>query len=156
MATRLSVGIRVIAVFEAAKAALVLLAGFGLAALVHRDLPAVAADLVTRLHLNPAKHYPQIFICAAGRLTDWHLWLLAALALAYSALRSIEAYGLWYGRPWAEWIALLSAGLYLPVEIFELTRAVTVIRIAALIINLGVLLFMASTLRRGRGTQISS
>ena len=78
---RLSQGIRLVALFEAAKGALILLAGFGLLALVHRDLQHVADEVVRRFHLNPARHYPRIFIEAAGKATDARLWLLAGAAL---------------------------------------------------------------------------
>ncbi len=156
MARWFSLGIRLIALIEAGKAALVLLAGFGLLALLHRDLPELAAELVARLHLNPAKRYPQIFIRAAARVTDWQLWMLAFLAGIYAIGRAIEAFGLWYERRWAEWFALASAAIYLPVELYELTRAFTAIRVFALVANLGIVLSMALTLHRAKGTTRTS
>ena len=63
-------GLRAIAVFEAAKGALVLLAGFGVLGLLHRDLQAIAERLVRFSHLNPASKYPRIFVAAADRVTD--------------------------------------------------------------------------------------
>src|SRR4051812_37503034 len=45
-------GVRLVATLEATKAFLVLLAGFGLLRLVHHDVSAIAAKLITRLHLN--------------------------------------------------------------------------------------------------------
>ena len=77
-------GVRLIAALEAGKAVLVLAAGFGLLKLLHHDVAAVVAHVITRLHLNPANKYPHIFIDAASHLTDAHLWSLAALALVYS------------------------------------------------------------------------
>jgi uncharacterized membrane protein (DUF2068 family) len=128
-------GVRAVALFEAAKGALVVLAGCGLLALVHRDAQHLAESLVRHLHLNPARNYPRIFITAAGRLTDHRLHLLAAGAFAYAAVRLVEAYGLWRLRPWAEWLALLSGGLYLPVEAYELWRRATFTRAALLVLN---------------------
>src|SRR5215813_12208019 len=104
-------GLKAAAIFEALKGLLVILAGFGLLALVHRDAQTFAESLALRLHLNPARHYPRVFIEAAGRLTDARLWLLAAGAFAYSTLRFAEAYGLWRARPWAEWIGIVSGGV---------------------------------------------
>jgi len=77
-----------VALFEGAKGALILLAGFGLLALVHRDLQHVADEVVRRFHLNPARHYPRIFIEAAGKTTDTRLWLLAGGALLYACFDS--------------------------------------------------------------------
>ena len=90
---------------------------------------------MVHLHLNPARHYPRVFIEAAGRLTDARLWLLAAGAFAYSLLRFAEAYGLWRERAWAEWIGIVSGGVYLPVEVYELVHRPTVLKAALLIVN---------------------
>src|SRR5262245_56401065 len=104
-------GLKAVAVFEALKGLAVILAGVGLLALIHRDAQAFAERLVLHLHLNPARHYPRVFIEAVSRLTDVNLWALAAGAFAYSALRFTEAFGLWRARPWAEWIGIVSGGV---------------------------------------------
>jgi uncharacterized membrane protein (DUF2068 family) len=128
-------GLKAAALFEALKGFLVILAGCGLLALLHRDAQAFAEKLVLHLHLNPARHYPRIFIEAAARLTDARLWLLVAGAFAYSALRFTEAYGLWRARPWAEWIGIVSGGIYIPVEALELIRRPTVLKAVLLAAN---------------------
>jgi uncharacterized membrane protein (DUF2068 family) len=148
--TRLFLGLRAIALFEAAKGALVLVAGFGLARLVHRDVQQVAEELVDRLHLDPAKKYPRIFIDLAANLSDAQLWALAAFATAYAALRFAEAYGLWFGRRWGEWIAAVSGGVYVPVEIYELSRGASWIKLGALLLNTAVVGYMCYMLWRGR------
>src|ERR1043165_8860815 len=76
----IAAGVRAIAFFEAVKGALVLVAGFGLLALVHRDLEDLAERLVRHSHLNPASHYPRIFIEAAARTDDARLRTLRAMA----------------------------------------------------------------------------
>ena len=147
--TKLFFGLRAIALFEAAKGALVLVAGFGLARLVHRDVQQVAEELVDRLHLDPAKQYPRIFIDLAANVSDAQLWALAALAVAYSVLRFAEAYGLWFGRRWGEWIAAVSGGIYVPVEIYELSRGASWIKLGALLLNAAVVGYMCYMLWRG-------
>src|SRR5512141_3276190 len=119
---KLSRGITVVALLEGAKGALILLAGFGLLGLVHRDLQQVAEEVVHRLHLNPARHYPQIFIEVAGNTTDTRLWLLAGAALLYAVFRFVEAYGLWRERRWAGWFAVATGALYVPLEVVALLR----------------------------------
>ena len=44
------------------------------------------------------------------------------VASIYVILRFIEAYGLWYVRPWAEWLAIASGSIYIPFEIADLLR----------------------------------
>ena len=140
-------GIRAIAIYEAAKGALVLLAGFGLLGLLHRDVQALAERLVRFSHLNPASKYPRIFIDAADRVTDTQLWWLAAAAAAYAVVRGFEAYGLWKGRAWAEWLALVAGALYVPVEYYHLWHRFTWFKLAILATNLGVVGVMAYALR---------
>ena len=131
----IAAGVRAVAFFEALKGTLVLVAGFGLLALVHRDLEDLAERLVRHSHLNPASHYPRVFIEAAARTSDSRLRTLAALAFVYSTVRFVEAYGLWKMRAWAEWFAIISGCVYLPVELYELIEKPTLIRAGILILN---------------------
>src|ERR687886_1980708 len=135
-------GVRAVAVFEALKGTLVLLAGFGLLALVHRALEDLAERLVRHSHLNPASHYPRVFIEAAARTSDSRLRTLAALAFAYSTVRFVEAYGLWKMRAWAEWFAIVSGCIYLPVELYELVERPTLIRAGVLVVNAPLLAYL--------------
>jgi uncharacterized membrane protein (DUF2068 family) len=136
-------GLHVVALFEAAKGAIVMVVGCGLLSLIHQDLEEVAERIAAHLHINPASHYPRIFIRAASQMTDSHLWLFAALAFLYATFRFVEAYGLWRMRPWAEWLGLISGAVYIPVEIYELIQRVTWLRFLLLAANLLVVLYLA-------------
>lgn len=147
MSSRLiSRGVRTVALLEAGKAAIVIVAGLGLLSLIHRDLHAIATHLIASLHLNPAKKYPRIFIDAADQLTDARLWALAGLALLYALFRGIEAYGLWKERAWAEWFAFVTGAIYLPFEIYELLQGVNGFKIAAIAVNLAIVAWLAYVL----------
>lgn len=146
-------GLRVVAVFEALKGAVVLLAGCGVLTLIHKDLHDIAVRLVQVLHMNPARRYPSIFIDAANRVTDMQLWMLALSALIYALIRLVEAYGLWHGRRWAEWFGFLSGAVYLPVEAYEIFRKPDWPRIAVFLVNVGVVWYLAGVLRRFRGSR---
>ena len=147
--------LRTIALLEGGKGLLVLLAGCGFFALIHRDLHRAAAELVRHLHLNPAGHYPRIFLDLADRVSDGELWLLAAAALFYALLRLVEAYGLWRQRLWAQWFGVISSGLYLPLEIYEAVTAFNWANGVILAVNLCVVLTLARTLRRNTPANIS-
>jgi len=136
-------GVHLIAVFEAFKGLVVLLAGFGLLHFIHRDLQLAAEELVRHSHLNPAHHYPRVFIEAAGRTSDARLWFLAGMAFLYAAVRLTEAWGLWYLKTWAEWFAIISGSIYLPIEIYELFKHVTVLRVAVFLTNAIIVAYLA-------------
>ena len=143
---RLRRSIRAVALFEAAKGALALVAGFGALSLVHRDAQRMAEALLGHLHLNAAKKYPNIFLEAARHLTDARLWILATLAAAYALVRFYEAYGLWNERRWAQWLAAGSGAIYLPFELYELFKSVNWISIAALLLNIAIVALMLNVL----------
>ena len=137
-----------VAAMEALKGLLVFGAGFGLLALLHRDVRHVAVALVTRLHLDPNAHYTGIFIDLAAGLTDTRLWALAALALLYSSVRLAEAYGLWFERRWAAWLGAGSGAIYLPIELYELAHRPGGVKAATLLLNLGVVAYLIRSLQR--------
>lgn len=146
---------RLVAAFEAGKGLLVLLAGCGLLTLLHRDVQHIAEDLVRFMHLNPASHYPRIFIEAASHTTSGRLLTLAWLAFAYAVVRLVEGYGLWHGRRWAEWFAAVSGGIYVPLEVFELWSHPSWLKAFTLSANLAVVACMAWSLRRSSTRPVS-
>jgi len=148
---RFSSALRTVALIEATKGALVLLAGFGLLSLIHHDIQGFAERLIAHGHLNPAAHFPRIFMEVATRLTDSRLLLIAAGAGVYSLARFIEAYGLWYGRRWAEWFAALSGGIYIPFEVFGLYERITWLRLGMLTLNAMIVTIMLYGVFRFRG-----
>jgi uncharacterized membrane protein (DUF2068 family) len=135
-----------VALFEAIKGAVVLFAGVGVLALIDRDAQDIAERIVRHSHLNPAGHYPRIFIEAAAEVTNARLWWLAAGAAVYTLVRGIEAYGLWYERRWAEWFALVSGSIYLPIEIYEIIHHVTWIKVTVFAVNATIVACMAYAL----------
>ena len=121
---------------------MVLLASFGVLSLVHRDAWDVAESFLEWLHISPDAHYAQVFLNLADQVTDTKVWAVAVGALTYSTLRFFEAYGLWRERAWAEWLALISGGIYLPFEFYELMRRLDSIRLGIFLVNLAVVLYM--------------
>jgi uncharacterized membrane protein (DUF2068 family) len=143
-------GLQLVAAFEAFKGAIVLIAGFGLLAFLGQDVERLAEQLVHRTHLNPAHHYPRIFLALMSHVTNAQLWLLAGLAALYAAVRFTEAYGLWKARRWAEWFAALSGGVYVPIEVYELVQRVTWVRVTVLVLNLAIVAYMVWLLSESR------
>lgn len=142
--------LKLVALMEAAKGGIVFGAGFGLLALLHRDVRRIAESLVTRLHIDPENHFAGIFLNAAARVTDARLWGLAGLALAYTALRWAEAWGLWFDRRWAEWLGVVSGAVYLPIEVYELWEKPGPVKAGTFALNLALVAYLVWTLRQRR------
>jgi uncharacterized membrane protein (DUF2068 family) len=147
--------LRAVALFEAFKGTLALLAAGGLFYFIPHDLRHVAEELAGRLHLNAGKHYPNVFIRIVEDASNAELWTIAALVVVYAAARFVEAYGLWHSRAWAEWFAAVSGAIYVPFELYELSRGFSWIKFTALALNLAIVAFMVYALRlslRSRST----
>ncbi len=136
-------GLKTVAIFEVVKGALVLLIGLGFLSLVHHDVQAAIEETMRTLRLDPAWHYSQKFIEASARLTDTRLRLLAIAALAYALVRFVEAYGLWHELHWAEWFAVISAAIYLPVEVYHFSRRPDWTRAGLFFFNLFIVIYLA-------------
>ena len=140
-------GLRAVAAFEALKGALALLAAGGLFYLIPRDAREIIVELVGRLHLNAGKRYPNVFARIVEDTSNAELWTIACLVVVYAAVRFTEAYGLWRSRRWAEWLAAVSGAIYVPFELYELSRGISWIKLAALAVNLAVVALMVLSLR---------
>lgn len=142
--------LRAVAMFEFFKGVSVVLMGLCALALVHKDVWLYAESLLALFHVNTDRRSAQLFLDFADGVTDARLWAAARIAFAYSALRFTEAYGLWKGRTWAEWVALVSGALLLPLEVHELMRGLSAVRGALLVGNLAVVLYMLHVIRTNR------
>jgi len=139
-------GFRAVAVFEALKGVLVLVAAGTLHRLLHADVQNAVENLVRHFHLNPARHNPGIFVETVLNLASAHSLALSLGAITYAGIRFAEAYGLWRGRNWAWGFGITSAGLYIPFELVELAKRVSWPGLVVLITNVLIL----AVLWRGR------
>jgi len=70
------------------------------------------------------------------------LGILLLTSLAYALLEGVEAVGLWRGRRWAEYLTAVATAGFLPLEVHELLKRVSVGRVLALVVNLAVLAYL--------------
>ena len=75
------------------------------------------------------------------------LTYIAIGCAAYVAVEVIEGVGLWLVKRWGEYFAMIATSVGLPYEILELTNKVTVLRVVAFLINLGLVVYLVVTKR---------
>ena len=68
-------------------------------------------------------------------------------------MRWAEAWGLWQGHSWGEWLGALSGALYVPFELRHLLHRPTWLNAAVLMLNVAVVAFLAWELWRERRAQ---
>lgn len=132
--------LRTVAFLEFVKGLLVLAAAISLHWVDPSDVANAFLDF---LHISPDHHFAHMLLRWADTLSDQSLWFVVLVASIYAGLRFAEAYGLWYAKIWAEWIALVSGAVYLPFEIYKLAERVSLLHVAILLLNLAIVAFMA-------------
>jgi len=68
--------------------------------------------------------------------------ILLFTATAYAVVEGVEAVGLWLEKRWAEYLTAIATAGFLPFEIHELTKKVTVLRVGALVVNVAILVWL--------------
>lgn len=70
------------------------------------------------------------------------LTVIGILVLAYAASQLIEATGLWLMKRWGEYFAVVATSVFIPLEVYELTEKVTVVRIVLFIVNVAAVIWL--------------
>jgi uncharacterized membrane protein (DUF2068 family) len=71
-----------------------------------------------------------------------NLYLVGAAAAVYAAMEGVEAVGLWLGRRWAEYLTFVATVVFVPYEVYELTKSISVLKILTLVINLAIVIYL--------------
>ncbi len=144
------IALRSIALFEAIKGALALAAALGLLSLRHTDLHAATDAFLLKHGINPERHYMRLFIEGVARATNHHVGEIAAIGFVYALIRFVEAFGLWREKHWAEWFAVISAGIYLPLELTHFGRHPSWFNAGVIAVNMLIILYLANLLGQQR------
>ncbi|AEQ95267.1 membrane protein [Xanthomonas oryzae pv. oryzae] len=140
-------GLHVIALLEAVKGTLGLLAATGLELLGPLPLQHAVITLIRRFNLDPDHGaLPSLL----KTISPDAVHLAAAAMLAYGLLHVVEAWGLWRAKAWASVLGCLSAAIYLPFDIYAIARHPGWTAWAVLAINLLVVGVLARDLVRRR------
>jgi len=111
-----------------------------------RELPIIRS-LFRQLGFNIDHSRVVSLLHHALTLSNGSLTLLAAGAAGYALIEVVEGTGLWLARRWGEYFAMIATSLGLPLEIYDLTRKVSVIALVLFAINLALVLYLVITKR---------
>ncbi|MEO8193770.1 MAG: DUF2127 domain-containing protein [Gemmatimonadales bacterium] len=139
--------IELIAIFKFVKAAGLIAIDFGVIKLLQ---PATADRIQSWiLALSTSAEHPtvQALLVRLMSYSPRRMQAVGVAALLYATLYIIEGIGLWHQSKWAEYLTITMTSLFIPLEIYELYRKVTVPRAGALIINLAAVAYLAYRLR---------
>jgi uncharacterized membrane protein (DUF2068 family) len=111
-----------------------------------RELPLIR-DLFRQLGFNIDHSKLFGLLQHALTLSGHTLTLLSIGLAAYAAVAIVEGTGLWLAQRWGEYFAMIVTSLGLPLEIYDLTRKVTVLTLVLLALNLILVVYLVITKR---------
>jgi len=71
-----------------------------------------------------------------------NLYLLGVAIAAYAGLEGVEAVGLWFGKRWAEYLTFVATIVFIPYEVYELTKSITALKVVAFVINVAIAVYL--------------
>ena len=147
-----------IAVFKLAQAALFAGIAIGAFRLLGHDVGGLLARLADHLRFNPESRFVNFVLDRAEMIDDHLLRRIGAAGFIYATLDLVEGTGLYFEKIWAEYLTLFITGSFLPLEILEVARRLTTLRISLLTLNLLVfvyLFWLVLTRRQQRKAMVS-
>lgn len=76
-------------------------------------------------------------------LDDVVIHRLGVASLAYAAIFVVEGIGLLAKRTWAEWLTVGVTASFIPLEVYELAHHPTAAKLAALLLNVAIVAYLA-------------
>jgi uncharacterized membrane protein (DUF2068 family) len=131
-----------IAAFKLAQALLFIAIGVGALRLLHKDVSDLLEQLANHLRFNPESRLVNFILEKSSLVDDRLLRRIGAVVFFYAALDLIEGTGLYLQKTWGEFLTLIITASFLPLEIFEVFRRLTWIRVSLLTVNVLVFFYL--------------
>ena len=146
-------GLLLIAAFKLIKGLALLALGVGALKMLHKDVAAEVAQWIDILRVDPHNHYIRQALAKLGMVDDQKLKALSIGTFFYSALFLTEGVGLALRKRWAEYLTIVSTASLLPLEIYEIVKQVSALKIIVLLANIAIVIYLIMEVRRTRNTQ---
>jgi uncharacterized membrane protein (DUF2068 family) len=137
-----------IGLFKLFKGISLLILGFGLLRLLHRDVATVVGHWIEVLRVDPENRFIHRGLVRVFNVTPKELRELSAGTFVYAAIFLTEAAGLLARKHWAEYMTLISTGLFIPLEIYEIYRHFTILKLAVTVVNVLIVWYLAARIKR--------
>jgi uncharacterized membrane protein (DUF2068 family) len=141
--------IRLIAFDKVFKSACLVVVGIYILHMIHidRNLHDTLLYFVNVLGLDENNRLIQTALQKTIGVDERTLHKLYVGTVIYAALYLIEGFGLYFDRGWAEWMTVITTAGFLPVEIMEIGRHVTILRVVVFISNVLMVIYLIFRIR---------
>lgn len=136
-----------IGLFKLVKAALLIAAGVGAIKLLHKDLGETVMHWVRALRVDPDNRYVHGILVRIFRVTPKQLKELSVGTFFYAGLFLTEGLGLLLQKHWAEYFTIVTTGLFIPLELYELARHFTITKLIVTVVNVLIVWYLVARVR---------
>jgi uncharacterized membrane protein (DUF2068 family) len=144
----------VIALFKLSKAMGLIAVGIGALKLLHHDVAETIGHWIDILRVDPDNHFIHGAIVHVLNVTPKQLEAASVGTFIYAALLLTEGTGLLLREHWAEYFTIITTAGLIPLEVYEIARHLTVVKIVVLLVNVAIVIYLIARVRRPLNTPI--
>lgn len=146
---RRDVWLFLIGIFKLTKAIGLLIVGLGLLRLLHRDVASVTEHWIEFLRVDPDNRFIHKALVRIFNVTPKQLKELSIGTFVYAGIFLTEGIGLLRRKHWAEYMTLISTGLFIPLEVYEIIHHFTPVKLVVTALNVAIVWYLAIRIKRG-------
>ena len=140
-------GLELIAAFKLFKALLLILAGAGALTLLRPEMATQVREWLAELTVGRGQQLVERALTFLNVASPKRITELGIASIVYGLLFATEGIGLWMQQRWAEYLTIVLTASLIPFEVYELYRKMTVLRTLALVVNVGVVVYLVYRVR---------
>ena len=133
--------------FKLLKALLLIAIGISALKFLHKDVTSTVTHWAQLLRIDPDNRYIHSLLVKIFRVTPKQLKELSVGTFLYAGLFLTEGLGLIARKRWAEYFTIVTTSLFVPLEIYELAHHFTAIKLAVLVINVLIVIYLVARVR---------
>jgi len=135
-------GVLIIAIFKLVKAALLILVASGALSLLDNRIRNAMEFRIAQLTADSHYRYLNKVAGFFGLDTLKHVEVVVLGSLFYAALFATEGIGLLMQKRWAEYFTAIVTASFIPLEVYELVRHSSLVKMALITINAIVVVYL--------------
>ncbi|WP_158883017.1 DUF2127 domain-containing protein [Rhodanobacter sp. L36] len=135
-------GLRVIAIYEVIKTLCLLVVAAAAFHLNHAENFERLVHWLKDLSLDGSSNLRWTLVTTLQDFGPSKFVAIGLVTLGYAVLFAIEGIGLWMGKHWAEWFTVIATGSLIPLEIYELLHRFGWIKLAVLVGNVVIIVYL--------------
>jgi uncharacterized membrane protein (DUF2068 family) len=137
-----SVGLRVIAVYKGIKTIGLIIAAMVAFGLRREEAFDHLIQVLEHLSLTDTSGLRWHLVDMLVEMGPSKFIAIGIVALVYAAIFATEGTGLWLRKHWAEWFTVIATGSLIPVEAYEVFYRFSWLKVAALIANIAIVIYL--------------